>query len=94
MWLKRHGDRCAANGFGLFNDFMEKGLVPDVYTVEIADGNNGMFKRFDNLIKMIKNFHINISLKSCTYFDDINYGLDMNPKIDICRPQPELNQSF
>jgi hypothetical protein len=31
-----------------------------VDAVEIANGNYGLLKRFDNLIKVIKNFHTNL----------------------------------
>lgn len=63
MGFKRHGDRSAADSFSFLDGFMEKGLMPDVDAVEIADGNNRIFERFDDLIKMSESFHKSLFLK-------------------------------
>jgi hypothetical protein len=36
---------------------MEKGLMSDMDAVEIADGDDRVFKRFVNLIDIVNNFH-------------------------------------
>ena len=43
--------------FGGLDDFMEKGLMSDMDAVKIADGDDGIFKWFVNLIDIVNNFH-------------------------------------
>ena len=83
MRFKCHGHGCTVNGSCLFDDFVKKGLVSDMNTVKIADGNHSALEGFLDLVELVENFHSKLSRKCEKYF---NIELDMNYEIDVCNP--------
>ena len=56
--LEGHGDRGAVNRVGLLDDLVEEGLVPDVDSVEISDGDDSPFEgRLGSRLKALYQLH-------------------------------------
>jgi hypothetical protein len=57
MGFEGHGNSRSAHGIGHFDHLVKKGLVAEVNTVEIADGNYGGFERFFYGFDILYYFH-------------------------------------
>ena len=51
--FKRHGDRGPFDRMGPFDDLIEKSLMADVDPVEVADGDDAVFKRRRDLVRIL-----------------------------------------
>jgi hypothetical protein len=57
MGLEGHGNGRAIHGIGHFDHLVKKGLVAEVHTVEIADGDHGRFEGFFYGFDILYYFH-------------------------------------
>jgi hypothetical protein len=57
MGFEGHGNGRSVHGIGHFDHLVKKGLVAEVNTVEIANGNHGGFERFFYGFDILYYFH-------------------------------------
>jgi hypothetical protein len=57
---------------------MKQSLMPDMNSIKIADGEDGIFKRLCNIFETVDNFHKRLA--SNKFYDQLRYDLDMHNK--------------
>jgi predicted methyltransferase len=58
MRIKCYGDGSAVNRMRSLDDLIEKGLMTDVHTVKISDGNDSPLKWVVNAVKILNVLHV------------------------------------